>query len=120
MKPSAELSLPLRPRPVSGRVELLRLKLSDPLKLSTTRGAATRCLALIAFATFFQATGCVTSSKHKDVVAERDALATNVAELSQRAGKLEVSNTSLEAERVQIYDELEDLRVEQETLSAGR
>jgi chemotaxis protein MotB len=34
----------------------------------------------------------------------------------ERAGKLEVSAASLEAERVQLYDELEDLRLEREGL----
>lgn len=79
-----------------------------------------RCRALLATALVVQATACVTSSTHDDVVAQRDALAATVSELSLRAGKLEVSNTSLEAERLKIYDELEDLRVESEALSVAR
>ena len=59
---------------------------------------------------------CVTSSTHNEVVAERDMLVRTKAVAVERAGKLEVSAASLEAERVQLYDELEDLRLEREGL----
>ncbi len=75
---------------------------------------------LFAAVLLVQGTACVSSSKHKEVVAERDALAKAEAELGERAGYLEVSNSSLEAERVRLYDELEDLRLAREALAAER
>lgn len=66
------------------------------------------------------ALGCVTSSTHEEVVAERDELLRAKTEAIERAGKLAVSTASLEAERIVLYDELEDLRVEQEELLGTR
>ncbi len=65
-------------------------------------------------------TGCVTSGTHEEVVAERDELLRKNEAVGQKAGHLEVSNASLEAERVRLYDDLEDLRVEKEALLAAR
>lgn len=59
---------------------------------------------------------CVTASTHNEVVSERDELLRAKEAAIERAGKLEVSAASLEAERVQLYDELEDLRVEKAKL----
>lgn len=80
---------------------------------------ATRAFLFMALLAL-QATACVSSSRYDDVVAQRDALAGTAATLGQRAGKLEVSNASLAAERVELYDQLENLRVESEALSAAR
>lgn len=83
-------------------------------------GSFTTGAALLMAVLALQATACVSSANYAAVVAERDAIAGTAAKLGQRAGKLEVSNTSLEAERVELYDQLEDLRVESEALSLER
>ena len=90
-------------------------RLPDP-KTKTRAGGVSPGLVWIALALASQTAACVSSQSYNDVVAQRDALAETAAELNQRAGKLEVSNASLEAERVRIYDELEDLRIESEAL----
>ncbi len=66
------------------------------------------------------ALGCVTQGVHDEVLAERDRLSNENALMTEKAGHLEVSNASLEAERVRLYDELEDLRVDTESLQATR
>ena len=91
---------------------------AGPYHLPETRSATTLVLFVAVLA--LQATACVSSSQYEAVVAERDAIANTASELGQRAGKLEVSNTSLEAERVELYDQLEDLRVQSEALTAER
>ncbi len=62
---------------------------------------------LVAVATL--ASGCVTSGTHSAVVGERDTL-------QRRVEQLERSTESLDAERVKLIDELEDLRIAQEKL----
>lgn len=64
--------------------------------------------------------GCVSASKHQALETEREELARAKAEVAKLASHLEVSNASLERERVRLYDELEDLRVEREALAARR
>ena len=64
--------------------------------------------------------GCVSSGTHQEVVTDRDRLQFENEVMKQKADHLEVSNTSLEAERVRLYDQLEDLRVESEALEATR
>lgn len=86
---------------------------------SHTPGFSVGALAL-ACALVLPLSGCVSASKHRELEAERDALAREKAAIGELAGHLEVSNTSLEAERVRLYDELEDSRVEREALSARR
>jgi len=66
------------------------------------------------------ATGCVSSGKFDAVVSERDRLVNENQAAARRLEQLEVSNTSLEAERVGLYDTLENLRIEGEALSATR
>ncbi|MFT5443863.1 MAG: chemotaxis protein MotB [Myxococcota bacterium] len=88
-------------------------ELSVIIKPSKATWLCVTCVSLVAF-------GCVTSSTHNEVVAERDRLALESAAVGDLAGKLEVSNASLEAERVRIYDELEDLRIEREALTQAR
>lgn len=84
------------------------------------RRRASGWLALLAGATMLLALGCVTKGTHDEVVAERDLLQRQHQLLVEKAGHLEVSNASLEAERVRLYDRLEDLRVETEALEATR
>jgi chemotaxis protein MotB len=75
---------------------------------------------VLACSLVLQLTACVSASKHRELEAERDELAREKAEVGELAGPLEVSNASLESERVRLYDELEDLRVEREALAARR
>jgi chemotaxis protein MotB len=56
------------------------------------------------------ASGCVTSGTHEKVVHERD-------QLNERVKRLEASRESLDAERVALIDELEDLNQTQSVLS---
>jgi chemotaxis protein MotB len=64
--------------------------------------------------------GCVTSSKFGEVETERDELALDKAALEKQVAGLEVANRSLESERVEIFDELEDRREETEMLTSVR
>jgi chemotaxis protein MotB len=57
----------------------------------------------------FGASGCVSSGKYREVVAERDRL-------REQVERLEVSSTSLDAERARLADQMEDLRQKQERL----
>jgi len=72
-----------------------------------------RTALAVAFGLLF-ATGCVTRSTHNQVVG---ALETEVARLEGRVRDLERSNQALDAERVALVDEMEDLRQEREVLS---
>jgi len=76
--------------------------------------------AALACSLVFSLSGCVSASKHSELQAERDELAREKAAVGQLAGNLEVSNASLEAERVRLYDELEDAHVEREAMAARR
>jgi chemotaxis protein MotB len=61
--------------------------------------------------------GCVTRGSYREVVDERDQLAKQRSKLGKRVEMLEASNESLNTERVQLLEELEDLRVAEEKLS---
>ena len=61
-------------------------------------------------ALWLPAAGCVTSGKYREVVDERDRL-------QERVEQLEVSSTSLDAERARLADQMEDLRQKQEQLA---
>lgn len=65
------------------------------------------------------AAGCVTSGKYERVVDERDALRADKAQLEERVRLLEASTKSLDAERVALIDQNEDLRQQQETLETN-
>lgn len=80
----------------------------------TTRWmAAGACVGLVLLG------GCVTRGTYHDVLAERDRLAKEGNRLAERLQKAEASRESLEAERVRLLDELEDLRLEQSTLQTS-
>lgn len=64
------------------------------------------------------ASGCVSAGAHREVSDERDQLRRQVDELSRQVEILESAATSLDDERVQALDRLEDLRVERERLEA--
>ncbi|HEU4428405.1 MAG TPA: OmpA family protein [Myxococcota bacterium] len=68
--------------------------------------------ALITLAAGALAFGCVSSSKHNEVVEERDLLRT-------KAARLEQSNESLDNERVALIAQLEELRQAKEGLDAS-
>ncbi len=70
----------------------------------------TALLPALALAVVAAAPGCVSKGRYDAVVAERDKLK------SERA-LLERSNASLSAERVKVFEQLEDLREERERLS---
>jgi chemotaxis protein MotB len=63
--------------------------------------------------------GCVTSSRHETVVAERDAFQRESALLRERVRLLEASNESLSNERAQLINEVEDLGSERNELAAS-
>ncbi|MCG8588817.1 MAG: OmpA family protein [Proteobacteria bacterium] len=56
-------------------------------------------------------TGCVTQGSHQEVVAERDRLQSETTRLRERVSLLETSNESLDSERAELLDQLEDLRL---------
>ncbi len=60
--------------------------------------------------------GCVSSGKHAEVAAERDRLASESAALERRVEILEVSYTSVDAERVRLSEALEDMGEERVVL----
>ena len=78
------------------------------IRFSSRRARSARC-ALITLAGGALALGCVSSSKHGEVVEERDLLRT-------KAARLEQSNENLDNERVALIAQLEDLRVAKEEL----
>jgi chemotaxis protein MotB len=61
--------------------------------------------------------GCVTQGTFDDVTAERDQLRKDKSQLEERVRKLEDASASLQAERVVLIDEMEDLRVARESLT---
>jgi chemotaxis protein MotB len=63
--------------------------------------------------------GCVGLGSHREVVAERDRLADEKAQLAERVRLLEASNASLSAERVRLLEETEDLRERHAALEEG-
>jgi chemotaxis protein MotB len=65
------------------------------------------------------ALGCVGLGSHREVVAERDRLADEKAQLAERVRLLEASNASLSAERVRLLEETEDLREQHAALEEG-
>jgi chemotaxis protein MotB len=76
---------------------------------------STRCsrrleLALVWIGVTALTAGCVTRGTHREVVAERDHLRTQVADLER-------TNEALGGERLKLLDEMEDLRVAREGLS---
>jgi chemotaxis protein MotB len=64
------------------------------------------------------AAGCVTRGTHREVVAERDAIQADKERLEERVRLLETSSQSLDAQRVALIDEMEDLRRMQGTLES--
>jgi len=77
----------------------------------------TRCLRLASVLIAAVACGCVTRGTFDEVTAERDLLRKEKSQLEERLAKLEDSGASLEAERLVLIDELEDLRVARESLT---
>ena len=71
---------------------------------------------LIVLALLLAAPGCVARAAYQEAVGERDELAKSERNLADRVEKLETSNRSLDAERVRLIDEMEDLRLERSTL----
>jgi chemotaxis protein MotB len=83
-----------------------------PSIASSSRRAPSARAVVIPLAAGALALGCVSSSKHAEVVEERDLLRTKVARLEQ-------SNENLDNERVALIAQLEDLRQAKENLDAS-
>lgn len=64
------------------------------------------------------ASGCVSASSHRGLLEQRDDLARARSRLERQLDRLQKSNASLEAESVQIFEQLEDLLAEREKLGA--
>ena len=62
------------------------------------------------------APGCVTRGTHLEVVEERDQLTTERARLTKQVQRLTASNRSLDTERAQLLDDIENLRQEEAAL----
>jgi chemotaxis protein MotB len=62
------------------------------------------------------AAGCVTQGSHREIVAERDQLLAEKTRLEERVRRLEASSESLGAERVALFEELDDLHEAQASL----
>jgi chemotaxis protein MotB len=75
--------------------------------------------AALAAAGLVLCVSCVGLGSHREVVAERDRLADEKAQLAERVRLLEASNASLSAERVRLLEETEDLREKHAALEEG-
>jgi len=64
------------------------------------------------------AAGCVSQGTHAVVTAERDQFAKEAARLEEALTRAEVSNASLESERLDLMDAMEDLRLEHTEVSS--
>ncbi len=73
---------------------------------------ATLCLASLAI-------GCVSSGTHRSVVDERDRLSEQNRKLNRDLRRARASNESLSTERVELLDQLEDLRGRREELESS-
>jgi chemotaxis protein MotB len=62
------------------------------------------------------AAGCVSSGSYREAVDERDAARAENRRLEERIGRLEASTQSLDQERVELIDQLEDLHRQQAEL----
>jgi chemotaxis protein MotB len=76
---------------------------------------STRSLRLSSLLLATAACGCVTQGTFEDVTVERDQLRKDKSQLEERVVKLEDSNASLQAERVLLIDEMEDMREARES-----
>ncbi len=90
---------------------------SSLLRRADCAGALTLLPALLSL---LYGSACVMPGTHKAVVAERDTLAVRTRDLERRVALLEASNESLSDERVELIDEIEDLRLAKEALDAER
>ena len=81
---------------------------------SNDRGAIRVGALLLACAAC--ASACVTSGTHDAIVKERDLLARETTRLSAALSRLDTTNESLSAERLQLIDELETIRDERDVL----
>jgi chemotaxis protein MotB len=79
---------------------------------------STRSLRLLSLLLGVAACGCVTRGTFEEVTAERDQLRTAKSQLEERVAKLESSAASLQAERIQLIDEAEDIRKAREQLES--
>jgi chemotaxis protein MotB len=77
----------------------------------------TRSLRLHSLLIAAAACGCVSQGTFEGVSAERDQLRKDKSQLEARVRRLEDSSESLQAERVLLIDEMEDLRVTRESLT---
>lgn len=64
------------------------------------------------------ASGCVSASRHQDLLEKRDRLARANSQLERKLDQQQKSNASLDAESVRLFEQLEDLRGEREKLAA--
>ena len=96
-------------------------RLATPLRrrvLPDGRPLDRRALVLACTVLLLGSAGCVTSGTYREAVDERDQLAIDKRGLERKVEELERSNASLDAERVRLFEELEDLSNERETLAA--
>ena len=85
------------------------------MRSATRSRRRSEALALVGIAALaLGAWGCVTRGKHQQIVGELESAN---SELRTRVSDLERSNASLDAERVKLIDEMEDLREERKTLA---
>ena len=77
---------------------------------------STRCLHLHSLLLVALACGCVTKGSFETLRAERDELRSQQTALESRVAKLAASNASLDAERLRLIDEMEDMREAQGSL----
>ena len=80
---------------------------------------STRSLRLSSLLLATAACGCVTQGTFEDVTVERDQLRKDKSQLEERVVKLEDSNASLQAERLLLIDEMEDMREARESSERG-
>ena len=75
-----------------------------------SRNATSRVGVVALVVAALLASACVTRGTHREVVDERDALVIRARDLDKRVELLTASNESLGTERVNLIDEMEDLR----------
>jgi chemotaxis protein MotB len=89
---------------------------SRPCSSHPRHGIASRASTALALLGALAA-GCVTQGTHREIVAERDQLLAEKAQLEERVRRLEASSESLGAERVALLEELDDLHEAQADLA---
>ena len=79
-----------------------------------------RWLVLALVLAFLTSSGCVSGKKYDEMVSDRDRLAREKAQAEDRLARLDTSNKSLDAERLHLIEQVEDLAEKRKILDRDR